>query len=360
MNSNDIYATQRTPEGLKYEKAMREFRNLDPDVISKVKAELWEGIHTKSLAAGDVYSNRTIQTMSVQYKNDDYIGDQLMPVVDIGDQPTGVYFTYNKHDRFEAPSDLMSEREEANEIEEGRTKTTFTCADYGLMNSISAKSVSAEDAPLNELMDLSESLNDLLALKREVRQANILCTASNYDSANTTTLSGSNQWNSGSGGDPVKDIQTARAACWNGRGRGDFVGFCSRSVWNVLARHQALLDLFKYTGQGLLPQDVMAKWFGLRTILVGDARKQTANEGQTASYSRIWSDVFGIVRVASTASVRNAAFAYTLRVNGQPRATQWFKPELGLKGRYFAKVTTSDAYQVVANDTGYLIASPIG
>ena len=256
--------------------------------------------------------------------------------------------------------ELLSERGEANEIEETRSTATYSCVDYGLANSISAKAVAAQDAPLNELMDLTESILEAMALKREQRQAAILCSASNYASGNTVTLAGSDRWDGGTGGNPVKDIQTARAACWSGQGRGDFVGFCSRNVWDTIARHPALLDQFKYTAQGLLPPDVVAKWFGLRTILIGAARKQTANEGQTASYSRVWSDVFGIVRVATTPGIRNASFGYTFRVNGQVQTNQWFDNRVGLKGRYFAKVAASDDYKIVANDAAYLIVSPIG
>jgi hypothetical protein len=88
--------------------------------------------------------------------------------------------------------------------------------------------------------------------------------------------------------------------------------------------------------------------------------KQTANEGQTANYSRIRSDVFGIVRVATTPGVRNVSFGYTFRQFGAPKTMQWFDQRPGLGGRYFAKIAVSDDYKVVASDAGYLIVSPIG
>jgi len=358
-NGQDIFSLQRTEAGLAYEKAMRNLKNLPRDVRDKVKNDLFQGLHFKSLAPGELYSNATIRSMSIQYANDDYIGDRLMQIVNVGDQPTGNFFTYDKRSRLQSPDDTMPERGIPNEIEDARNKTTFSCNDYGLSNSISAKATNAADAPLDELIDLTESILDVLALKRETRQATLLTTATNYASGNTTTLSGSSQWNSGTGGNPIADIQGARAACWTGRGPGSFVGFCSRSVWDVLARHPQLLDLQKYVTAGLLAPKALAAFFGLSDILVGDARRDTANEGRTASYSRIWGNYFGIVRVANRPSVRNASFAYTLRMFGEPKPAQWFEEKEGISGRYYAKVGISDDYRVCANEAGFLIVNPI-
>jgi hypothetical protein len=103
---------------------------------------------------------------------------------------------------------------------------------------------------------------------------------------------------------------------------------------------------------------MIAGFFGLSNLLVGKAWKDTANESQTASYSRIWSDVFGVVRVAGRPTIRNASFGYTLRF-GAVRTTEWFDQRLGVAGGYFAKTTESRTQKVVAADTGYLITTPI-
>jgi len=161
---------------------------------------------------------------------------------------------------------------------------------------------------------------------------------------------------------PIKDIQAAKAALWSGRGPGTVRGYCSRTVWDVLARHPQILDLFKFNGSspGLATPAMLAGWFGLETILVGDARNDTANIGQTASYARMWTDVFGMVRVAQRPTIRNASFGYTFRLNGQTKSTQWYDGRLGYDGRWFSKVAVSDDYKVVAADTGYLLTTPVG
>lgn len=361
MDSHNLYGRQRTPEGIRYEKLMSELRSLPVEKHARAREEFFRGCTEKSLGVADVYSNKTLSSMSIQYANDAYIGDRLMPVINAGQQPTGNYFIYDKRSRLAYPDDTLSDRGDANEIDDARSTASFSCKDYGFSNSIAKKVVDAADAPLDEMMDLTEALNEGLAFKREKRQATILTTSTNFGS-NTAAIGAAVRWDSASGGNPIKDLQTAKAALWTGRGPSSVLGYCSRGVWDVLARHPMILDLFKFNGSspGLATPDMLASWFGLAGLLVGDAREDTANSGAAASYGRIWTDVFGMVRVAQRPSIRNAAFGYTFRLNGAPKAYQWFDGRKGYDGRWFSKVTVCDDYKVVASDTGYLITTPIG
>lgn len=364
MSTQDVFGLQRTAAGINYEKKMAELaekRSAGHVDYLRAREDLFRGCVERSLGVADVFSSKTLTSMSLQYANDEYIGDRLMPILNAGSQPTGSYFVYDKRSRLAYPDDTVSDRGIPNEIDDSRSTASFLCKDRGFTNSISKKVVDAADAPLDEMMDLTEAINEGMALKREQRQATVLTTAGNFGS-NTGAVSAANRWDTAAGGDPIKDIQTAKAALWSGRGPGVLRGYCSRAVWDVLARHPRILDLFKFSGSnpGLATPQMLASWFGLETILVGDARADTANAGQTASYSRIWSDVFGIVRVATRPSIRNAAFGYTFRLNGAPKSFQWFDGRAGYDGRWFAKVTVSDDEKVVASDTGYLITTPIG
>lgn len=367
MERQDIFSMQRTAKGLAYEKAMADLdakRSADSDDWKRAKESLYRGCVERSgpSSATSVYSSKTLQSMSLQYANDEYIGDRLMPMINVGSQPTGNYFVYDKRSRLAYPPDELGEYGEANEIDDARSSASYSCKDYGFSNKISRKVVDAADAPLDEMLDLTEAINEGIAFKREKRQAAILTTSSNFGS-NTSALGAADRWDSASGGNPIKDFQTMKAALWTGRGPGVLMGYCPRAVWDVLARHPQILDLFKFSGSnpGLATPDMLARWFGLAGILVGDAREDTANKGQTASYSRIWgTNTFGMVRVASRPSIRNAAFGYTFRLNGAPKATQWFDATRGYDGVWKAKVAISDDYKVVASDTGYLLTTVVG
>lgn len=355
---------QRSERGLEYERTIHEFQRLlsshrpeDVETVMQAKESL---ARVKELKPGDVYVDKTLQSLSIQYANDEYIGERLVPYIDV-DQDTGYYFKYDKRTRLAVPSLRLAEGGRATQINDGRSKATYGLEDYGAENGISVKTVNQADAPLNEMAQLTIALSDIVALDREIRIASALTTSGNYDSANTSTLSGTGQWSDYTNSDPVADILDAVSKCWSGRGPGRFWGFCGVEVWNKLCKHPKVLDLFKYNGSspGLATPDMLAGWFGLAGILVGRARKDTANSGQTASYSRVWGKHFGIVRVADMAMTDNAAFAYNFRARGGPFSYTWLDERLGRQGKWFTKVTTGEDVRIVANDTGYLYVNAV-
>lgn len=353
---SSIYSAQRTADGKRYERyvsTIRQELRSNPEMRRQLGKELMAIRANGGVTPSEVHANTIISSMSVQYKNDEYIGERFMPVVSVSKRSDS-YAIYPKRERLAFPDDSIGARAMANELSETRTTDNYSVKDYALQNFVDRETVENQDAAFDEMMDLVDSINEGMAFRRELRIATILTTAGNY-AGNTVTLSGADQWNSGSGGDPIKVIQDARAACWMGRGPGDLVAFCSLDIWNVLSRHAQIRDLFKYNREGLAFPKQLAQYLGLSDIVVGSPRQDTANSGQTASYSRIWGDYFGIVRVARRPTLRNASFGYTMRLQGDPLTYQWFDQTVGKGGGYYAKVAVSEDHKVVAGDTSFLI-----
>lgn len=356
---------QPNPKAAKYRGYMASLQDKlqsnDPAVVALRDQMNSEFINMRSpradISPTTVHQNSTLSNVSIQYANDEYIGDRLLPVIDVG-KKSDVYYIYDKRNRLAYPDARLGPRGQANEISESRSTASYLCEGYGFENYVDVETLNNQDAPLNEMVDLTEALVEGLAFKREVAQAALLCTSTNYGS-NTAAIAAANRWDVD--GNPSPAILTAIGACWTGRGAGDFWGFCSWDVMKALMTNPHIRDLFKYGGSvpGFATPAMIAGFFGLAGILVGKARKDTANETATASYSRIWSDVFGVVRVAARPSTRNAAWGYTFR-HGPLRTTTWFDQRLGVAGGYFGKVTESRDEKIVAADTGYLITTPIG
>jgi hypothetical protein len=313
----------------------------------------------KEVTPNQVQDNRFLSNVSLQYKNDEYIGELLMPPVPVG-QLAGQYPTYDKRSRLAAPDDSMAGRSTANEISDSRGTDTYSCKPYALSNHVDVLTLRNQVAPLDEMVDLTEATAELIAYRREKRIATAMTASGNYAASNTTTIAAGSRWDSAGGGNPVKVIQDAVAALWSGRGTAQTIGWCSLDVWNVLSRHPQILDLFKYggTAPGLATPDMVAKFFGLDGMLVSRAREDTANSGQTAAYSRIWGKYFGVARVARNASLRNASFGYTMRF-GNVDTRVWFDPKISTLGGYYAQVSTHEDHKILANDTGYLVVSPV-
>ncbi len=332
-------------------------RSTDPKAKALVKRVNDELLAMKATSGAVVHNNTTLAQASIQYKNDDFIGLQLMPVVE-APHKSDDYIIYSKRDRLAGPDDVMTKRARPNEINESRSTATYAMRDYALMNYVDNETLRDQDAPLDEKVDLIEAINDVLALKREQRIAAILTTGANF-AGNTAVLSGTDQFDNAGNVSIIQKIQDGIAATWNGAGPGDLVGYCSLDVWNVMARNTNLRGLFNYVKDGLATTDMVARYLGLSKILVGAARQDTANEGQNAAYSRIWGKVFGVVRVARSPSRRNASFGYTFRLNGDPITDLWYDQAVGKSGGWYGRVGFSEDYKIVAPDTGFLYTAVI-
>lgn len=351
---------QRTEAGLKYEKYRK---NLEKHVFGDEAAHkeavdeiiaCKEGRLNKTLAPGDVQVSTVLSNLSVQYANDEYIGTRLMPTFDQGKRFT-TYYEYDKRNRLAYPDDSMDVRTKANEINETRSKKTVSLEGRALKEFVDQTTINSQDAVLNEMMDAQEAVLDGLLFKQEQRIATIMTTSGNFG-ANTTAIGAGDRWDVG--GDPRKPIDNALAALWKGRGSAKTVAFMSLNVWNKTKVNSFLLDQIR-VDNGMLTLKMFAEMFGFDEVLIGAARQDAANSGQTASYTRIWSDVFGIARVATVPSKRNAVFGYTFRENA-PKQRMWFDPSSGEEGGWYTQASQADLSKVVAADTGYLITTPIG
>lgn len=350
----DIVLNQRSEKRAAYERFMSGYREQSAEPERRKTLDESYRLEVRGVTPGSVHSDTFLNNMSVMYTNDAYIGERLVTPVPVT-KKTDKFAIYPQRERFEYPSDLIGERAHANEISESRSSDSYSLLDYGYQNFLSQDTLDNQDPAFDERVDLIEAINEGIAFRREMRLATLLTTAANY--TNSTTLSGSNQWDSSTGGNPIKDIQTGIAALFHGPGATNIAGFCSLEVFNVLSRHPALLDIQKYTANGLLNRAQIANYLGLSDLLIGSSRKQTANEGQTATYSRIWGLDFGLVRVAMRPSKRTASFASLFRSSDDPVTTEWFDATTGKKGGHYAKVAVSEDAKVVAASAGYLIKS---
>jgi hypothetical protein len=253
----------------------------------------------------------------------------------------------------------MAERANANELSRTRTLVNVSLTPRALREYVDELTLNNPEQPLNELVEASANALEGMAFLKEKRIAAIVGAGASY-SGNTGAIAAASRWDVG--GDPVADIIAAIPNVWSGRGPSKLVGFTSLAVWNVLRQHPRILDLFKFNGSspGLAAPSMLAGWFGLDELLIGSAWQDTANEGQTAAYGRIWPDVFGIVRVAQNPGTRSASFGVTFQDRAAAEVDTTYSSERGTDGGWYARAKVSDASVVVAADTGYLITTPIG
>jgi len=321
----------------------------------EVERLLAERLQDRAVTPSSVHSNTFLNNLSVAYANEKFIVETLLPSIPV-DFLSDEYAIYSKRDNLAAPDDSMKGRSSANEVFDNRSSASYSCEPRGLKKGLEKKTIDNQDAVFDEMMDLNMQVSNLLAFAREKRGMSVLTTSGNY--GGTTAVASGSEWDSAGGGDPIGVILNARHSIWQSDNETKVYGFCPLSVYIKLCTHPQLLDVTKHTGRGFIPKDVLAGLFELDDLLVAKAWEDTANEGQSASYSRmLTTDVFGILRVSMSPAKRSASFGYNFRFKGQINNLTWFKQEEGTRGTYYNQQTADEVYKVVAGDTGHLITN---
>lgn len=148
------------------------------------------------------------------------------------------------------------------------------------------------DADLPALLDegrKTKVLTSQLALKMEIRAADLILTSGNYATANTSALSSGSKWNE-AGGDPETDLLTINEALRNGCGRKSNALILEELTLNKLRLSPVWRSRTQYTNAGPIPLDLIKAYFEIDHLFIGKARYDNAVQGAARSMSKVWGD----------------------------------------------------------------------
>lgn len=133
---------------------------------------------------------------------------------------------------------------------------------------------------------------------REKRIAAMLFNTDNFDEATIT-----HEWDDATNAVPITDVQTGRRAIHDACGREPDTLIIAYSTFHNLSLCDQIIDRIKYTDprvqRGQLTTDHLAQVLEVDRVLVGDGMKNTADKGQAASLSHIWSNEYAMLAVTS-------------------------------------------------------------
>ena len=310
----------------------------------------------------EVHVDQPLSNLAVEYRNLAFIADQACPVVMV-DKKSDVYFVYSQKDRFTRPKTMRGPKDKANEVDWSVTTASYTAIDYALAEFLPDSIISNSDSPLTPRAKTVNQLQDLIIMDREIRVASLLTTAGNYGSSYKTTLTGDNQFSSGSTSDPIGVIDTGKAACFFDPN----VMIMGRTVYDTLKRHPQLLDHVKGGATTGDPAKVglqqMAELFEVERILVGRAKYNTANKGQTASFSDIWGDYIVLAYIDPAPQLIGVTafktFTWRQMATELGYAVRSWRDESRGGGGEQIEVQTSYDEVCVCSDLAYLISDTI-
>lgn len=185
---------------------------------------------------------------------------------------------------------------------------------YGTLQYALAKSIADEERANSQLaLDLETAAVRWLAMKALLRKERAWAADFMKTSVWGTDGSISNKWSDYDSSDPVGDIATGRRTISQKTGYAPNKLVIGEIVRDRLINHPDLIDRIKYTQvatQGSV-ETALSALFMVDQVLVGMAIYNTANEGQTASYSAIIDDDALLLYTTPTPSIFEASAGYT-------------------------------------------------
>lgn len=296
-----------------------------------------------------------LSTVARGYKNADFVGDALFPVVPVP-QRGGKIITFGKED-FRLYATGRAPGTNTKRVQYGHEGSPFALEQHALEGVVPFELM--EDANTVPGIDLGSGAvrktQNIIGLRLEKAQADIATNANNYASSNKTTLVGSAQWSDYSGtSNPVTDVETAKEAVRSKTGKRANTVVMGAAVWAKLRQHPVIVDRIKYTGRDSATPELIAQLFGVERVRIGDAIYETES-----GFADVWGK-FVVVAYTNTASVADLgepSYGYTYRLNGYPIVEQ---PYQDRNAKSWVYPVTDEVSPVIAGpEAGYLISAAV-
>lgn len=304
-----------------------------------------------------LHKDAVLSNLSIKYRNDAMIWPLIMPLIKVNKR-SDIYYVYNKEDSYKLVDDAMGATSVANEATWGVADQNYSVKDHGLGDWVSQAEIDNADNPLQPEIDTNDFLNMCLDVAQEKRVVDIAFSAASYPSGNKTQLSGTSQLG-GSADDPIGVVETAVEACFQ---RANTLVF-GLDAWKVFRKLPEIVTAIKAMAgvtldSGRVSAADVAASLKVERVLIGRARYNSAKQGQTASYVRLWGKHIAALYVDPNPGIKSVTFGGTFTET--PRYTaRDFDPKRGLKGSHYIRPAWNSDEKLIASDCGYFIEDAV-
>jgi len=256
----------------------------------------------------------TFEEFDLEMDRRGFVASRVAPVIDVASQSG----TFGK-----IPVEQLlqtSETSRAPGAGYSRGNFTFTSATYACKEHGHEEPVDDREAKMYANFFDAELIATQRAYDAVVRNAELRMAAAIFNATTWTSFTTgiTHEWDDATNAVPITDVNTAVKAVWNQCGMWPNALIINRHVFKNLRLCASVIDAIESSGagssseQGSITVAQIANVFDLDYVIVAGGTENTAKEGQTASYDKIWSDEYAMVcRVATTADPREPCIART-------------------------------------------------
>jgi len=261
---------------------------------------------------GDVHVDQALSEIAIAYRNKSFIADQVFPLVEVEKQSD----KYHVWDKGSWLTNQVETRTPGDTYPEGRIKLSqdeFFCDIYHLGYAIPWELQKNQDAAVQLEETGAEWLAHQFMLNREIQIAAAIFTSTGpvWDT-NPTVGADFIAWDDYDNSNPPEDIDTYRDTVLQNTGVEPNTLVIGKQVYSKLRRHPLLLDMYKYTGRGILTEAEVAAALEIEKLVVGKCVQRTSIEGTAVAVQAfVWGKDALMLYVPERPALREPAAGYT-------------------------------------------------
>lgn len=235
----------------------------------------------------DVHVDAALTDFTTAYfqREESFISTQFAPVAPSGQQ-SNKYYIYDKAETMRSDARLRAPNTEAPVRNYTLSKGSFFCDVFSIASDVSEQVRANADPALDVEEDAARICAEDIRLKRE----SAFATAAFSSGVWGTTVTGTTdfvKWNDPAGS-PIEDVAAGVEAVEAETGYTPNTLVIGAKVLNTgLRTHPDILARLPDNAPRVVRNEFLAALFGVERVLVAKAIQNTAQEGETGSYSRI-------------------------------------------------------------------------
>lgn len=215
----------------------------------------------------------------------------------------------------------------------------------------------AEQPGIDLQQDAVDVVSQVIRLEHEIQCGAVARTFGSYAATNRVALSGAGRW-SDPASNPQAAVLNASEAVRRQIGRRPNALVMGGAVYAALASHPTIRDYFKYTGTEAITEEMLARYFRLDEVIVGDAI--WTDDGVTML--DVWGgDAILFYKAPANAGNRRSmsqpGYGYTYRLRNYPVVTPMVFDRT--KRSWLADYIDEWSVELVGADAGYLFQTAV-
>lgn len=250
----------------------------------------------------NVHVDTLLSEVSVGYvqKAENFIARKGAPVLGV-DKSSDKYPVWDQSNFLRMQTQSVTSRQAAPEANYTLSNDTYTCEFWPVKHMVPDKDRKDADVDLEKAT--TKFLTQQILIRRDYQYLSLLFSTSNWTTKTGAASGGDFIDFSDSSSTPFKTVRTYKRTVQQACG-----GFMPNTIVvgpevdDILKEHDDTLDKIKHTQTGVVTDALLARAFGVKNYLVGNAVYNTAAAGATVSLSNMGGDYMWIGYVSEEAN----------------------------------------------------------